>query len=509
MSERKRIMTDLFKRPAAVLILLLAAFVLPMAVFADDGPAEISTPEELIKIAEDPQGSYVLTADLDLSGVDWVPVAFSGSLDGAGHTIYNLKVTQVGTDSANTLDGNSKVYDTVFAGFFSTLTNAAVSNLNFCSVDVDVESYVHCFAAALTGYIKNSTVTGCNISNARVRLAASIIPEDGVSRKSCNAGVGGFAGFGSGTIQSSSINCVLIFEDNCDSALKVEEFMGGIVSNGNVTAEFCDIVIDGYCACRGYVHNGGMVGMYFQYDKSEPVGHIDYCNITGMISFYENNRDRRAYCKADIGERMVWPYVTHCAESFTRNELKDYSWNPSPEQCAEPAITDTVAPGDCTTWGYTVHTCSGCGHTWTDTFTPPFHTPGDWKVITEAANGTDGLKQKNCTVCGVLLEEAVLPALKEISLDKTLLDLNYKDEAALAAAISPADAVNPELRWSSSDESVATVDSAGHVYAAGRGSAVITCESADGFAKSSCEIKVGYTFKQWLIKILLFGWIWY
>ena len=58
--------------------------------------------------------------------------SFSGSLDGAGHTIYNLKVTQVGADSANTLDGNSKVYDTVFAGFFSTLTNAAVSNINFC-----------------------------------------------------------------------------------------------------------------------------------------------------------------------------------------------------------------------------------------------------------------------------------------------------------------------------------------------------------------------------------------
>ena len=509
MSDRNRNTTGYYKRPAVIMLCLLVFIALPFAVFADDGPVAISTPEELIRIAEDPDGSYVLSADLDMSGIDWEPLAFFGSFDGAGHTIYNLKVTRVGSAHADTLCGNSKVYDSVFAGFFSVLEGAEVKDLTLRGVAIDVESSIHCFAAGFTGYIRDSLISGCSITDARIKLTPTCGPEEGSSRKSCNAGVGGIAGFGSGTIEDCKADVVLIFDDHCDSALKVEEFMGGIVSNGNVVANNVDIVIDGYCACSGYVHNGGLVGMFFQFDKSEPVGRLDYCSVSGMISFYENNKDRRAYCKADIGERMAWPYVTHFTESFTRNELKDYSWDPSPEQCDEPSVTDTVLPGDCSTWGYTLHSCSGCGHSWTDTFTPPFHVPGEWKVVTEAANGTDGLKQKNCTVCGLLLEEAVLPALKEITLDNISLQLDYKDGCTLNASPVPSDSVNAEFFWSSSDESVATVDEEGKVYAAGRGTAVITCESADGFAKSSCEVNVDYTFKQWLIKILLFGWIWY
>jgi uncharacterized protein YjdB len=49
----------------------------------------------------------------------------------------------------------------------------------------------------------------------------------------------------------------------------------------------------------------------------------------------------------------------------------------------------------------------------------------------------------------------------------------------------------------------------GKIRAVGRGTAVITCTTQDGFAKDSCTVNVGYSFGQWIIKILLFGWIWY
>jgi alpha-tubulin suppressor-like RCC1 family protein len=65
----------------------------------------IATPEELAQIGTDPafplSGSYVLTADLDLStwnGGQWTPLAspsapFTGTLDGQGHVIRNMTIT--------------------------------------------------------------------------------------------------------------------------------------------------------------------------------------------------------------------------------------------------------------------------------------------------------------------------------------------------------------------------------------------------------------------------------
>ena len=44
----------------------------------------IATREDLMRIADDPDGSYVLTADIDMGSDPWTPVAFSGTLDGAG-----------------------------------------------------------------------------------------------------------------------------------------------------------------------------------------------------------------------------------------------------------------------------------------------------------------------------------------------------------------------------------------------------------------------------------------
>jgi len=73
----------------------------------------------------------------------------------------------------------------------------------------------------------------------------------------------------------------------------------------------------------------------------------------------------------------------------------------------------------------------------------------------------------------------------------------------------PADATNADLKWTSSNDKVATVDAQGNVYAAGRGEATITCASADGNASSACKVTVIYTFWQWIIVIILFGWIWY
>ncbi len=90
------------------------------------------------------------------------------------------------------------------------------------------------------------------------------------------------------------------------------------------------------------------------------------------------------------------------------------------------------------------------------------------------------------------------------------MELRYKDSEMITVGISGC--TDCEVSFTSSDPKVVKVDKNGNIYAAKRGSATITCTvtDSDGNVESNtCDVKVKYTFGQWLIKILLFGWIWY
>ncbi len=78
-----------------------------------------------------------------------------------------------------------------------------------------------------------------------------------------------------------------------------------------------------------------------------------------------------------------------------------------------------------------------------------------------------------------------------LTLDRTSLSLYEGDNAQLTASYSMA-VSNPLLRWSSSDESVATVAD-GQVRAVRRGNAVITVVSANGVYAAECAVSVQAT----------------
>ena len=68
------------------------------------------------------------------------------------------------------------------------------------------------------------------------------------------------------------------------------------------------------------------------------------------------------------------------------------------------------------------------------------------------------------------------------------------------------------VQYESSDTKVATVDKDGKIYGAKKGSATITCTVTDSYGNAvtdKCNVNVGYSGVQWVIIILLFGWIWY
>lgn len=80
-----------------------------------------------------------------------------------------------------------------------------------------------------------------------------------------------------------------------------------------------------------------------------------------------------------------------------------------------------------------------------------------------------------------------------ISLSQTSLTMNSNETVQLTATVSPSETGVPYLSWSSSDESVATVDQDGLVYAMYVGTSTITCTAIDGSGVSArCEVIVSH-----------------
>ena len=79
-------------------------------------------------------------------------------------------------------------------------------------------------------------------------------------------------------------------------------------------------------------------------------------------------------------------------------------------------------------------------------------------------------------------------AVQSVALDKTSLDLYVGGTAALTATVEPGNATNPEVVWSTSNPSIATVDGNGNVTAVGDGAATITASAGD--ASAECVVTV-------------------
>ena len=77
-----------------------------------------------------------------------------------------------------------------------------------------------------------------------------------------------------------------------------------------------------------------------------------------------------------------------------------------------------------------------------------------------------------------------------IEISDTAIELSPGATKSLKATVKPSDAKDKSVEWSSSDVSVATVDSNGKVTARGVGEAVITARSVSGGHEAYCSVKV-------------------
>lgn len=200
-------------------------------------PWQIATAEQLDLIRNDLTAHYVLTADIDLSGFEnWIPIgafqplsdapedaeiphpdyAFTGSFDGAGHTISNLKVSSEAPMGAG-----------LFGCAFGT-ENGSARIGHFTLKDIDVSG---CY---LVGGAVGLQFTNCPVSD--IHLV-------GENRLTGSQGIGGIVGTGFDLISDCSATAdITVLGDNgaCAGLIAGGTTMSSIQSceakDGSITA---------------------------------------------------------------------------------------------------------------------------------------------------------------------------------------------------------------------------------------------------------------------------------
>ncbi|MDR0937171.1 MAG: S-layer homology domain-containing protein [Oscillospiraceae bacterium] len=225
----------------------------------ENGYTLIYDAEGLKAIARDLSGAYRLAADIDLSlESNWLPIAqnekFTGTLEGAGYTIYGLN-SQRDTDR--------------FAGLFGRVgPGGVVANLNLSSANVTGAYNV----GAVVGYLEGDLIN-CNVFGLYTKISgnteamyvgglAGYIGENGRISNSTfsgsvtaqdNAVVGGIAGY----VYGGSLTACSV--DDAQISGGVQSFAGGLAGFLNVSS-----VEQSYAATTvsagGSSRTGGLIG---------------------------------------------------------------------------------------------------------------------------------------------------------------------------------------------------------------------------------------------------------
>lgn len=125
---------------------------------------EIYSANGLQLLRDHPTANYILMNDIDLGGADWLPLSgFNGNLNGNGHTISNLNITE---GAPSFISPNGTKFN---MGFFGDLgAQAVVTGLHLRNVTVTASEdalYLGLLAGSVRGQISESTATGTIIDS--------------------------------------------------------------------------------------------------------------------------------------------------------------------------------------------------------------------------------------------------------------------------------------------------------------------------------------------------------
>ena len=262
------------------LLLVLVMMMGAMALAESDTPIEIATAEQLAAINDNLSGHYVLTADIDLAGIEWTPIgayapsgereeeqeipasdsAFTGTFDGQGHTISNLIVNQP--------EGWAM-------GLFGCAANAKIANFTLENASVDAAL----MSADVVGYAYCTTVSGVTLANGKVTAHSSEMSAEGM--------YGGIVGAGMGSmIENCTAQAEIALPDGTANAGIVG---GGLEMTSVVNCAATGTITAGNnCYGLGGVSGCGFAAEQFTNDSAENVTITagDNCTWIGGITGY-------------------------------------------------------------------------------------------------------------------------------------------------------------------------------------------------------------------------------
>lgn len=201
-------------------------------------------------------------------------------------------------------------------------------------------------------------------------------------------------------------------------------------------------------------------------------------------------------------------HVRYC-EGCDTKEYKNHNWNDG-EIIEEP--THDVE-------GEIEYTCEDCNYSYTTEIDPEGHTWSDWTklnssqhkrtcscgnveyeehnwdsgVVTKQPTSTQaGVRTYSCEECNASKTESIPPntvSVTGITLNKTSATLNVGNSISLIANVTPSNATNKTVTWSSTNSYVASVVN-GVVTANNVGQTTIKATTVDGGFVASCVITV-------------------
>lgn len=183
-------------------------------------------------------------------------------------------------------------------------------------------------------------------------------------------------------------------------------------------------------------------------------------------------------------------------EDATEVKLAYTSSDESVATVDENGLVTAVADGECTITTYVVADAPATAETATqeaaavvtDEETPTEGENSEATADSETVTVPDNLDAAFGVVpegLSATTKVIVTTKVEKIELDKTEGILNVGNTVTITATVAPEEATNPAVTWSSSDESVATVDETGKITAVAVGNATITATSEDDSSVSA------------------------
>ncbi len=248
------------------------------------------------------EGNYMLMNDLDLEGMEWMPIGstrdvpFVGNFSGGGHTISNFKIT----------DGSL-----MWVGLFGTITGS-VSDLSVEDFTISLTPEVYTvYAGGIAGQMNGGHLVNCSVEGTIEILETSYSP--GVI-------VGGMVGyyFGGSRVSHCYSACDITVERGGNTRL------GGLIGSGGANVELadCAVVADITVDFWSKVWVGGLLGQNSLFTT------VKQCTATGVIDLAPEVKNGYAvYAGGLIGEILNEAVAIRDCDSTVDIEVwaSDYS----------------------------------------------------------------------------------------------------------------------------------------------------------------------------------------